>query len=117
MIAAQDSSDRSDCAASSFSYEEMFSVLMYYTSMSKEDILKCSRKFLYALYQRYVRRACENLGINPDKDSDNGETQLSDNDYPSEWVSFSQAEREKMIEESGESDEDFINKFSTLKKF
>lgn len=116
MIAAQNSSDRSDCAASSFSYEEMFSVLMYYTSMRKEDILKCSRKFLYALYQRYVRRACENLGIDPDTD-EKGNKQLSDSDYPTEWISFSQAEREKMIKESGESDEDFINKFSVVKKF
>ena len=79
--------------------------------------MKCSRKVLYALYQRYDRRACENLGLNPDKDSENGDTQLSDSDYPTEWTSFSQAEREKMIAESGESDEDFLNKFSKLKKF
>lgn len=114
MIAAQDSSDRSDCAASSFSYEELFSVLMYYGNMSKQEILKSSRKFLYAIYQNYVRRACENVGVNPDKDE---EQQLTDNDYPSEFVTFSQAEREKAIEESGESDEDFLKKFAQLKKF
>ena len=92
-------------------------MLMYYTSMNKDDILKCSRRFLYALYQRYVRRACENLGINPDKDSENGDTQLSDSDYPNDWVSFSQAEREKNIEESRDSDEEFIIKLSVIKKF
>lgn len=113
MIAAQDGSDRSDCAASSFSYEELFSVLMYYGNMSKGDILNSSRKFLYAIYQNYVRRACENVGVNPDGDSPkSGETPLSDSDYPSEFISFSQAEREKMIAESGESDEDFIKKFN-----
>ena len=117
MIAAQDGSDRSDCAASSFSYEEMFSILMYYGNMSKSEILGSSRKFLYAIYQNYVRRACENVGVNPDKADENGDTQLSEKDYPSEFISYSQAQREKMIEESGESDEDFINKFSRLKKF
>ena len=86
---------------------------MYYGNMSKSEILSSSRKFLYAIYQNYVRRACENVGVNPDKDSD---TQLSDSDYPAEFVSYSQAQREKMIKESGESDEDFLKKFSVLKK-
>lgn len=113
MIAAQDDSDRSDCAASSLTYEEMFSVLMYYTSMKQEDILKHSRKFLIAIYQQYIRRACENLGVDPDKNEKN---ELKDSDYPSEFVSYSQAEREKMIEQSGESDEDFLKKFSVIKK-
>lgn len=116
MIAASDSSDRSDGAASSISYEELFSVLMYYGNMSYEEIMTKSRKFLLAIYQQYPRRACENLGVSPDKDKDDDVT-LSDSDYPSEFVSFSQAEREKAIEESGETDEDFIKKFDALKKF
>lgn len=116
MIAASDSSDRSDDAASSISYEELFSVLMYYSNMSYDEIMSKSRKFLFALYHQSYRRACENLGVNPDKDKKDDST-LSDSDYPSEFVSFSQAEREKAIKESGETDEDFINKFSTLKKF
>lgn len=86
---------------------------MYYGNMSKSEILSSSRKFLYAIYQNYVRRACENVGVNPDKDSD---TRLSDSDYPAEFVSYSQAQREKMITESKESDEDFLKKFSVLKK-
>lgn len=89
---------------------------MYYGNMSKEDILNSSRKFLFAIYQNYVKRACENLGVNPDGKKD-GDTQLSENDYPSEFVSFSQAERERAIKESGESDNDFLKKFSTIKRF
>lgn len=86
---------------------------MYYTSMKQEDILNHSRKFLISIYQQYIRRACENLGVDPDKDKNDN---LSDNDYPSEFVSYSQEEREKMIEQSGESDEDFLKKFSVIKK-
>lgn len=86
---------------------------MYYTSMKQEDILNHSRRFLISIYQQYIRRACENLGVDPDK---NKNTELKDSDYPSEFVSFSQAEREKMIEQSGESDEDFIKRFSVIKK-
>ena len=111
MKAAQESSDRSDCAASSFNYEEFFSVLMYYGHMSKDEILHSSRRFLYAIYQNYVNRACENLGV-PNKDEDDNE--LSESDYPSEFVSFTQAEREKAIAESGETDSDFLNKFVSI---
>lgn len=116
MIAASDGSDRSDDAASSISYEELFSVLMYYGNMSYEEIMNKSRRFLLAIYQQYPRRACENLGVSPDKDK-NDEVTLSDSDYPSEFVSFSQAEREKAIKESGETDEEFIKKFAVIKKF
>lgn len=116
MIAASDSSDRSADAASSISFEDLFSVLMYYGHMSYEEILSKSRKFLFAIYHQSYRRACENLGVNPDKDK-NDDSVLSDSDYPSEFLSFSQAEREKAIKESGETDEEFINKFASLKKF
>lgn len=117
MIAAQNGSDRSDCAASSFNYEDFFSILFYYTSLSKKEILGSSRKFLYALYQNYIDRACENLGISSNQNKDSSDMQLSESDYPSEFISFSQAEREKMIAESEESDEQFLAKFSKLKKF
>lgn len=118
MIAAQDSSDGSDCAAS-LNYEDLFSVLMYYGHMSKDEILHSSRKFLYAIYTKYVDRACENLGVSPDNEVNNKQqdTPLTDDDYPSEFVSFTQAQREKYIKESNESDEDFIKKFSTIKRF
>lgn len=115
MTAVQNGSDRSDCTASSLTYEELFSVLMYYGHMSKHDILHSSRKFLTAIYQNYVKRACENLGVSPDSDNkDDGtprKTVLTEEDYPSEFVSFTQAQREKMIEESGESDIDYLSKF------
>ncbi len=114
MIAAQDGSDGSDCAAS-FDYEDLFSILMYYGHMSKQEILNSSRKFLYGIYKKYVDRACENLGVSPDSNSDSKDkVTLTDDDYPSEFKKFSQKEREKAIEESGESDEDFLNKFSKI---
>ena len=76
--------------------------------MSKSDILNCSRRFINALYQQYINRACENLGVSPKENTGN---QLQDSDYPSEFVSFSQAQREKYIEESGISDEEFLKGF------
>lgn len=119
MTAVQNSSDRSDCTASSLSYEELVSVLMYYFHMSKNEILHSSRKFLIALYQSYVKRACENLGVSSDStDEDSGKpgkSVLTDADYPSEFVSFTQAQREKMIADSGESDADFLSKFREYK--
>ena len=87
---------------------------MYYGKMSKSEILNSSRKFLFAIYQNYVNRACENLGVSPDNKKE-GETKLSESDYPSEFISFSQAEREKMINESNESDDDFLKKFPKVK--
>lgn len=120
MIASQSGSDRSDCGASSLSYEEFFSVLTYY-GMSKSDILNSSRKYLYGIYQQYVKRACENLGVSPDGDSGAdggaGTTKLSDSDYPSEFFSISQEQRDKDIEESGVSDEEFLSRFSQFKPF
>lgn len=116
MIAAQDGSNGSDCAASSLTYEELFSVLMYYGHMSKTDILNSSRRFLFSVYKNYVKRAYENLGISPDGDSNSKDkTQLTDDDYPSEFVSFSQAQREKAISESGISDEEYLNSFKQFK--
>lgn len=87
---------------------------MYYGKMSKSEILNSSRKFLFAIYQNYVNRACENLGVSPDNKKE-GETKLRESDYPSEFISFSQAEREKMINESNESDDDFLKKFPKVK--
>lgn len=86
---------------------------MYYGNMSKQDILNSSRKFLYAIYQEYVNRACENLGVsnNPQQaeqaDDFNG-TPLTDADYPSEFVTFTQEQREQAVAESELSDEDFM---------
>ncbi len=112
MALADNGSDRSNASASSFKYEEFFSVLMYYYNMTQEDILNRSRPFLNALYQEYINRACENLGVSPTQDDEETNKQLKDSDYPSEFVSFSQAQREKMIEESGISDEEYLKQFN-----
>lgn len=84
--------------------------------MSKAEILNSSIPFLMELYKKYVKRACENLGVSSEeKTESNDTTQLSDADYPSEFVSFSQAQRDKKIEESGVSDEEFLSGFSLFK--
>lgn len=120
MKAAQDSSDRSACAASSFDYEDFFSVLMYYGHMSKDDILNSSREFLVGIYQKYVKRACENLGVSEDdgdvESNTPGKTTLTDADYPKEFISFTQAQREKEIKESGITDEQFLSRFKEYQK-
>lgn len=119
MTAASNSSDRGDDAASSLSYQELYSVLMFYFHMSKYEIEHSSIKFLTALYQSYIKRACENLGVSSDStDEDSGKpgkSVLTDADYPSEFVSFTQAQRERMIADSGESDADFLAKFREYK--
>lgn len=112
-------SDRGDSTASYLSYEELYSVLMFYFHMSKYEIEHSSVKFLTTLYQSYIKRACENLGVSLDSaDEDSGKpgkTILTESDYPSEFVPFTQAQREKMIAESGESDADFLAKFPQFK--
>lgn len=86
--------------------------------MSKDDILNSSRKFLYAIYQNYVNRACENLGVSPEQDEQENKTNtLSESDYPSEFVSFTQAQREKEIQESGISDDEFLSQFKQFQRF
>lgn len=86
---------------------------MYYGHMSKSDILNSSRKFLYAIYQQYVKRACENLGIPSEQKEDaNG---LTESDYPEEFRKFTQKEREEKIEQSGISDDEFLSKFKQFK--
>lgn len=86
---------------------------MYYGHMSKQDILNSSRPFLYAIYKKYVNRACENLGVPVEKSESDT---LTEQDYPSEFKKFSQKEREKEIEDSGISDADFLASFPEFKK-
>ena len=47
-------------------YDELFSALRYYAGMNKQEILTSSRAYLMSLYSRYVKRACENLGVPSD---------------------------------------------------
>lgn len=59
---------------------------MYYTGMSKEEIRNSSLPFLYGLYKVYVKRACENLGVSPDKDNNQeNENEKTDNDDYSQY--------------------------------
>lgn len=113
-MAGEGNSSGSPSSASSLSYDELFSVLMYYFGMSKESIMNSSRKFIYALYSTYPNRACENLGISnkPEEKEENTDA----NGYPNKFVSFSQSEREKYIAESGQTDEDFIAQFESIRR-
>lgn len=66
-----------------------------------------------------MKRACENLGVPYENDPSNmdlREKQLTESDYPSEFISFTQAQREKEISESGMSDKDFLSQFSQYKE-
>lgn len=69
-------------------YSEFFSVLMYYGHMSKEEIMRSSRPFLYGIYKQYAKRACENLGVDPDKDKEDNEKkfELKEADYPQNFT-------------------------------
>lgn len=113
-MAGEGNSSGSPSSASSLSYDELFSVLMYYFGMSKEDIMNSSRKFIYALYSTYPNRACENLGVSNKQEEKKESTDT--NGYPSKFVSFSQEERKKYIAESGQTDEDFIAQFESIRR-
>lgn len=110
MIAARGNNDSSTRAATLFDYEEMFSVLMYYGHMSKDEIYHSSWRFLTAIYQKYINRAYENLGVSA-KDSNDGKIELTDEDYPSEFKKYTKEEQEEEIAKSGISDEEFLKGF------
>ncbi len=69
-------------------YAEFFSALRYYAGMNKQEILTSSRAYLMSLYSRYVKRACENLGVPSDGEKEeqnqkkNGKSMLKPNAYP-----------------------------------
>lgn len=67
-------------------YAEFFSALRYYAGMSKQEILSSSRAYLTELYARYVKRACENLGVPSDGNDEGKQTntkgKLSASAYP-----------------------------------
>lgn len=113
-MAGEGNSSGSPSSASLLGYDELFSVLMFYFGMSKQDIMNSSRKFITTLYATYPKRACENLGVSSKSEQEKKNT--DENGYPSKFVSFSQAEREKYISESGQSDEDFIAQFESIRR-
>lgn len=54
--------------------------------------------FLYSIYTQYGKRACENLGVSPDKNDDeelSDDGPLKDSDYPSEFKRFTPKERKE----------------------
>lgn len=68
-----------------------------------------SRAFIYAIYRNYVNRACENLGVSANGEE---ETDLTEDDYPSEFKTFSKKEKKEYVENSGMTDEEYIAQFS-----
>lgn len=76
-------------------YCEFFSILMYYGHMSKESIMNSSRPFLYGVYRKYAKRACENLGISSDNDREESDEtiQLNEESYPTEFYKISDMDR------------------------
>ena len=49
-MAGEGNSSGSPSSASLLGYDELFSVLMFYFGMSKQDIMNSSRKFITMLY-------------------------------------------------------------------
>ena len=87
---------------------------MYYGKMSKESIMNSSRPFLYAIYQKYAKRACENLGVSPSGNDDEEESEssgmLRDEDYPTEFHKISDIDRQETMN-SLTSDPEFMRQF------
>lgn len=103
-----DTSEDSD--AFELDYEDFFSVLMYYGKMSKEEIYGSSRPFLYGIYKKYGKRACENLGVSADSEKDEGnKTELTDADYPAKFEKLFPVEREQK-----QSASDYLKDFEGL---
>ena len=111
MKASADSSDRGDAGAS-LNYIELISVLMHHENMSKSEIMNSSRRFLYAVYQNYVKRVCEDLGVSSDPEEDD---KLSEEDYPTQFKKPTKEERAKHISETELSDEEYLAQFPELK--
>lgn len=85
-------------------------MLMYYGHMSKSDILHSSRPFLYGIYKKYAKRACENLGVSPDSDDSGSNTTLTAKDYPVEFKKLSEVDRQKAASKF-DSEESFLGDF------
>lgn len=98
-----------------FDYEEFFSVLFFYAGLSKEEIMHSSRAFLNAVYRKYVRRACENLGVSgePKAENETTESATGESDYPSQFRKMTPRERKQEIEEYTGT-EDFLSQFSGI---
>ena len=99
-------------------YAEFFSALRYYAGMSKQEILTSSRAYLTELYARYVKRACENLGVPSDeKEEDkqsNAKGKLSASAYPRDLKADMELAKKAAETPPTPLDVDFLNGFSTF---
>ena len=99
-------------------YAEFFSALRYYAGMSKQEILSSSRAYLTELYARYVKRACENLGV-PSDGNDEGKQQntkgkLSASAYPRDLKAEMDLAKKAAETPPTPIDTDFLSRFSTF---
>ncbi len=87
---------------------------MYYGHMSKESIMNSSRPFLYGIYRKYAKRACENLGVSPggEDEYEVGEETLTEEDYPTEFHRISDTDRKQTMD-SLTSDPEFMRQFGS----
>lgn len=92
---------------------------MYYGHMSKQEILHSSLPFLQNVYRMYGKRACENLGVSPDKNKDSDSATVNDaepsiqydnNGYPVQFKKLTAKERKEAVAEYS-SIEDFMKEF------
>lgn len=90
---------------------------MYYYGMSKEDIMHSSRPFLYRLYSKYVKRACENLGVSPSGEEDevesNESVMLRDEDYPTDFHRITDMDRKETMSNLT-NDPEFMRQFGSF---
>ena len=101
-------------------YDELFSALRYYAGMNKQEILTSSRAYLMSLYARYVKRACENLGVPSDGEKEeqnqnkNGKSMLKSNAYPRDLKKEYELAKAAAEAPVVPLDTDFLNSFSTF---
>ena len=97
-------------------YAEFFSALRYYAGMSKQEILSSSRAYLTELYARYVKRACENLGVPSDGNDDgkqsNAKGKLSASAYPRDLKAEMDLAKKAAETPPTPLDTDFLSSFS-----
>lgn len=105
-------------------YTDFYSILMYYGHMSKQEIKHSSRAFLTGIYRMYSKRACENLGISPDKKKENEEDQQEEygtlgertDGYPTRFRKIDAVSREKTIAAFTDT-HDFLSQFPMARGF
>lgn len=86
---------------------------MYYGHMSKESIMNSSRPFLYGIYTKYAKRACENLGVSPGEEEYEPEDGiLKEEDYPTEFHKISDIDRKETMN-SLTSNPEFMKQFGS----